>query len=155
MAGTCILPCCCSFLWLNRLISLMYSKGAKVGEKGNTTSLLKSLLSEKHYYCNTEAITRCSETAYMLSPCCVESQSASHWKAKNKDGLFLIKLYCSHCLWLYRKNITKCHHLSSLVFLNWIYDFIFCSFCPVSLLKTLSTSFLVLLTAIRGKQITI
>lgn len=77
---------------LIHLFLLMYSEEAKVGEKRIKVVCLNPFLLSKHYRCNTEAITQCSETAYMPPSCCVESWSASFCKAKNKDGLLFAKL---------------------------------------------------------------
>lgn len=65
----------------------MNSEGTKVGEMGkNNLVELPSLL--KHNHCNPEAITVCSETAYMSHAGCVE-RPVCQSKTKSVDGLLL------------------------------------------------------------------
>lgn len=112
----------------------------------------------KHNRCNPEAITLCSETAYMSPARCVEKQVC--FSLRQRDGLLFTKLHCPNCLWSRRKKIMPCRHLSSLVFLILVMiELLFlsclCVVCCLSLSVPLSRLLLCSSVAVGGTEITI
>lgn len=94
----------------------MYSEGDEVGENCKTI-LLKSLLLQDI----TAAIQRQSPGALRLPTCLIlavlKASLLLTVRQRTRMASFLKKLHCPYRLWLWRKNIMQCRHLSSLVFL--------------------------------------
>lgn len=115
----------------------MYSEGTKVGEKSKNNFVeTPSLL--KHNRCNPEAITLCSETAYMSQAHCVEKPL----RVSLRQDAWMASFYKIALPSLPSAMKKENHAMSSFVLIDvfWFKFWSSCSFRPASVLHAGSLS---------------